>query len=264
MKCPKCGYISFDYNLTCPKCNRDISSEQEKLNLPSFKPHTPSLLGALTGEAHESQSELGRGSAEIDLAHDAEITFDEESSHLESSEVTLPGSDDFELGSEEISFDDISGLALDSGKASRDDLFGSDPDTEEAVEDLDLADSESEDSGFGTDELELDVSGSIDPLDEEPSLDLGETLRLDKEIPRRAGGEITEEKLQFDGELTAEVDDFLDMDEIVLEEVPLGQKPSTPQSDEGKKQSPAQDRALSLDLGDLDLELDLEDSKPQG
>ncbi len=55
MKCPKCGYISFDYNLTCPKCNKDISREQKKLNLPAFPPAPPSLLGALTGQASESQ-----------------------------------------------------------------------------------------------------------------------------------------------------------------------------------------------------------------
>jgi hypothetical protein len=59
MKCPKCGYISFDYNLTCPKCDRDISSEQEKLNLPPFRPDTPSLLSAVTGEADESRSDIG-------------------------------------------------------------------------------------------------------------------------------------------------------------------------------------------------------------
>lgn len=50
MKCPKCGYISFDHNQTCPKCKKDISAEQKKLNLPDFRPSPPSLLEALTGE----------------------------------------------------------------------------------------------------------------------------------------------------------------------------------------------------------------------
>lgn len=58
MKCPKCNYISFDYNQVCPKCNKDIASEQKKLNLPSFKPSPPSLLGTLTGEASESHPDL--------------------------------------------------------------------------------------------------------------------------------------------------------------------------------------------------------------
>lgn len=55
MKCPKCGYISFDYNQICPKCDKDIGEEQKKLNLPAFKPEPPFLLGALTGAASESQ-----------------------------------------------------------------------------------------------------------------------------------------------------------------------------------------------------------------
>lgn len=58
MRCPKCGYISFDYNQICPKCDRDIGDEQKKLNLPAYKPEPPFLLGTLTGIASESQIEL--------------------------------------------------------------------------------------------------------------------------------------------------------------------------------------------------------------
>ncbi|MBW1764537.1 MAG: hypothetical protein JRJ23_07350, partial [Deltaproteobacteria bacterium] len=54
MKCPKCSYISFDYNSVCPKCNKDISSEQKKMNLPAFRPDPPYLLSMLTGEADDS------------------------------------------------------------------------------------------------------------------------------------------------------------------------------------------------------------------
>jgi ssDNA-binding Zn-finger/Zn-ribbon topoisomerase 1 len=52
MRCPKCGYISFDYNLECPKCRSDISMEQRKLNLPSFKQSPPFFLGALVGNEY--------------------------------------------------------------------------------------------------------------------------------------------------------------------------------------------------------------------
>jgi hypothetical protein len=57
MKCPKCGYISFDSNLECPKCRSDISMEQRKLNLPPFKPYPPLFLGAIVetkGQASKS------------------------------------------------------------------------------------------------------------------------------------------------------------------------------------------------------------------
>ncbi|MDR1922094.1 MAG: hypothetical protein LBS31_10210 [Candidatus Adiutrix sp.] len=33
MRCPKCGYNSFDHNLTCPKCRRDLTAARKILNL---------------------------------------------------------------------------------------------------------------------------------------------------------------------------------------------------------------------------------------
>lgn len=51
MKCPKCGYTSFDYSQPCPRCNRDISGERKKMNLPSYKPTPFYLLSALLGES---------------------------------------------------------------------------------------------------------------------------------------------------------------------------------------------------------------------
>ena len=54
MKCPKCGYISFDDNQICPKCNRDISTERARMNLPSYRSNPPSLLDSLFEKAKES------------------------------------------------------------------------------------------------------------------------------------------------------------------------------------------------------------------
>jgi len=51
MKCPKCGYITFDYAKTCPKCNKDIVTERERLNLPAFAPAPLSLLDTLIARA---------------------------------------------------------------------------------------------------------------------------------------------------------------------------------------------------------------------
>jgi hypothetical protein len=62
MKCPKCNYVSFDYNQVCPKCNKDISAEQQRMNLPTYRPSPLSLLGALTGEPRQSEdSVFGEG-----------------------------------------------------------------------------------------------------------------------------------------------------------------------------------------------------------
>ena len=51
MKCPRCGFISFDYNQACPKCGNDLSRERELMNFPSYTPKPLTQLGALTGNA---------------------------------------------------------------------------------------------------------------------------------------------------------------------------------------------------------------------
>lgn len=61
MKCPKCGYISFDYNQRCPKCNKDLGPEQKKRNLVVFKHNPPFVLGSLTGEANNVDVPPGAG-----------------------------------------------------------------------------------------------------------------------------------------------------------------------------------------------------------
>lgn len=113
MRCPKCGYISFDYNKFCPKCNKDISEEQAKLNLHSYRPNPPSLLGMLVGEGDESSSgftmdsaaALQKAGAAIDEKSPAimenDMVFGDDDQELE---ISL--SDDTELELPEISMDD--------------------------------------------------------------------------------------------------------------------------------------------------------------
>ncbi len=68
MKCPKCGYVSFDYNEACPKCHEDIRAERAKLNLSDYRSDPPFLLSALTGQVNESEREIG-----IDFSFDMEV-----------------------------------------------------------------------------------------------------------------------------------------------------------------------------------------------
>ncbi len=51
MKCPKCGYVSFDHHQVCPKCSKDVLAEQRRLNLPDYEPNPPFFLGALTNQS---------------------------------------------------------------------------------------------------------------------------------------------------------------------------------------------------------------------
>jgi len=64
MKCPRCGFISFDYNQACPKCGNDLSRERELMNFPSYTPKPLTLLGALTGNGGIPAIETGIAKSE--------------------------------------------------------------------------------------------------------------------------------------------------------------------------------------------------------
>jgi hypothetical protein len=44
MRCPQCGFISFDHLDGCPKCRTDLIGERRRLNLPDTEPNPISLL----------------------------------------------------------------------------------------------------------------------------------------------------------------------------------------------------------------------------
>lgn len=96
MKCSKCNYISFDYNQVCPKCNKDLSPTQRKMNLSAFKPNPPFFLGILTGNASDVQYDL-----DVDKMADVPSAEDEDlEMHLD--EETLL---DTAMDEEDISLD---------------------------------------------------------------------------------------------------------------------------------------------------------------
>lgn len=88
MKCPKCNYVSFDYNQVCPKCNKDVSAEQQRMNLPAYRPSPLSLLGALTGEPGQSEDSVFNEGQNLDM--DFEISGNGEA---EKSEKPTPSAD---------------------------------------------------------------------------------------------------------------------------------------------------------------------------
>lgn len=173
MRCPKCGYISFDYNKFCPKCNKDISEEQTKLNLHSYMHNAPSLLGMLVGAGDESSSglildsatALQRAGAALDDQSPAimenDMDFGDDDQDLE---ISL--SDDTELELPEISMDDQSS-EMDNLELVDDEDLSLEPDEEvtappAAAEDtgddlsLDLGDiSMKGEKGFSTVELNM-------------------------------------------------------------------------------------------------------------
>ena len=234
MKCPKCGYISFDYNQICPKCSKDISTEQVKMNLPPFRPVPLSLLGALTGEASESSVGI-----QIDTSSIEEVS--------EEVEEVLDVSSDLETG--EIAFDDLQELdkSLESEATEEREQPGeSGIVAEESPSDFEFEGVDSQEISLETGEISLKEPESALPIfekedEEEISLDL-EDLSIETPEPEK---EAVMESASEEGELTIDLDDF---DLSLDDSGPAGA------AETEKTDVESDELAIDLDSFDLDVE----------
>lgn len=231
MKCPKCGYISFDYNEVCPKCNKDITVEQQKLNLPSFKPAPPFLLGALTGELEESDSSL-----KIDLSQGEEpVQTDADVISLEDLE---------EIPTEESAYEEVQDMASAVGTEEPAKF----EETEELITLEDLSEPEPEPITPvepSQDQRERELTIDLDDIYLDNSTDKGASIT---ETPQPSLDEISveEEKSKASQERNEEIE--LDIDAVILEE------------EDSSRSNGAANEEQVLDLDNLELELDLDDS----
>lgn len=243
MKCPKCGYVSFDHNQACPKCKKDISEERNKLNLPDFEPAVPFLLGALTGETEEAgmNIDISPGGPAIASAAEA-VAVEEEIPILEEEEEVASLDEDLEISLEE----DWTPEEMEEEESVIDEDF-SDLETSEGLgaaepeEDLSLELEDEEESVV--DEGDLDLSGVEEGTGEgveedEISLDL-------EELSPEVGAAEEAEQEQATGPGTDE-DLSLDLEELQPEEEVAEEIEPMPSSEA--------DEDLSLDLDELGLD----------
>ena len=319
MKCPKCGYISFDYNLSCSKCNKDISSEQEKLHIPAFRPDPPFLLAALTGEVNESRTAAAPEASQIPFEQEADINLDD------SGEMALDDSSELNLDSDELSLDDTSSLTLDTEEVQAEVARGLQKQKTDKgksgtgefklepvadLADFDLGEEGEEEFSFDSEEKQVEAPSAQKTADSELDLTLDleedeisgsdltedalstadikaivpELQSLDREAGETQGQEEIELSLDdlkindtgelelgFDSKASGDLDKLLEMDEINLDEIPLteahpkSKREARVVSAAAPKKKPvekSEDDEISLDLQDLDLELELEDAKP--
>jgi hypothetical protein len=80
MKCEKCGYVSFDFNLICPSCNKDLSAVRKKLGMNYDQPEVE-FDEFFTGSSssYKAPAAAGAGSqspeAELELDSGEEFEF---------------------------------------------------------------------------------------------------------------------------------------------------------------------------------------------
>ncbi|MCF8061634.1 MAG: hypothetical protein K9M82_03880 [Deltaproteobacteria bacterium] len=262
MKCPKCGYVSFDHNQTCPKCKKDISEERNKLNLPGFEPAVPFLLGALTGEADEVGMNIDIPSSHGPVVPPAgeSVGVEEEIPIFEEEEDVASLDEDLEISleddwtSEEIEEEPVVSGDLSELETVRG-LGEEAADPGEADDDLSLELEAEEESVVDEDELDLSsLAESGDVEEDEISLDL-EDLSPEAGVseepePDMAAGTGTDEDLS------------LELEELQPEE-------EMPENLQPEEASAGADEELSLDLDELSLDEDeltedviFEDSSP--
>ena len=201
MRCPKCGYISFDHLERCRNCNKDIEAISEALYGSTYLSKPPIFL-------HLQQGLKEKSSGESDVLD--EQSLDDMDEYVdEDLEIIMEEEDADEEGEINFSEDDQTGSQL--------------SDDDEADED---------------EEIEIDFSQFEDA--EEPELSLFDEKEVEQE-------QVVQEQNFMKIEMPAELADISDLAPPAMEneedELPAGRS--------------AESDADSLDLGDLDFDLDL-------
>jgi len=244
MKCPKCGYISFDYNEVCPKCNKNIAALRDKMSLPSYKAAPLSMLKALTGEASDSDADIS-----VQVSEDTAPVLEEEeglsledSQAIEAMEKTFKDSQEFDIHLE----------------TTLDEVWDATPKEDAADLSLDIEDLPIEDARFepaqaeDVAEIETIVDSDLLPTEggDPEKTALFEPVEADEEttgfnlddLSRSESGPISEVKLQEKAEDDVPID---------LEGLALALEEPTKNLNQPIK-------AEDLELEDLDIDLDLE------
>jgi len=244
MKCPKCGYISFDYNEVCPKCNKNIAALRDKMSLPSYKAAPLSMLKALTGEASETGADIS-----VQVSEDTASVLEEEeglsledSQAIEAMEKTFKDSQEFDMQLEttldevwdETPKEDAADLSLDIEDLPIEDARFEPAQAADAAEIETIVDSDL----LPTEGGDLEKTALFEPVEADE-----ETTGFDlDDLSRSESGPISEVKLQEKAE----------------DDVPIDLEGLASALEEPTKNLNQPIKAEDLELEDLDLDLDLE------
>ena len=177
MRCPKCGFITFDHLETCTKCRKNIADVSQRLSGTVYKAEAPSFLQFEVYDEGESDTE---GATAVDLSPeeedlDLEMAVDETDDvdvELSLEDETLEG-DETEADEDlDLDFMDESAEALGLGSSEEEEFDLSLTDDESMG--LDLAEEETgsaeAEDGPQLDFSELDISDLAPPAEEEADL----------------------------------------------------------------------------------------------
>jgi hypothetical protein len=239
MKCPKCGYVSFDYNEVCPKCNKGITPERDKMKLPSYKPNPPSLLGTLTGKAKKT------GGVDLMEAPGTSELLDRE----------------LDFATEDLDFKEEDILTTETTEPSLDDTYSFEVPLEEESEERSQESTETFEFSDSAEDIEEVELSSIES-DEDLSVDIEEIAIEGSEL-QPSLEPLTEDEIVFDSDLVAIEDEDTEttsaselpsLDEetgsIALDEL-IEAEPDIELEEQEAEASFDLDKTISFDLEDL-------------
>ena len=179
MRCPKCGFISFDHLTSCAKCGRDVAELAVELQGTSIKTELPMFLsgalGAFSGEEETFEEQA------LDSEMEEGIDFDMEMEGEEEAVLEEEGEDvDFSFEDEGEEEADISLAEAEAEEAASMETEGAgDVDFDLGVEAVDVSEEEKTDAlaaeaeeieeaeeGAASIFEELDLSGTDDEGEE--------------------------------------------------------------------------------------------------
>jgi hypothetical protein len=261
MRCPKCGYISFDHIDTCLKCKKTIPEGAVQAEGTTFNVEAPSFLKLQSSEKRTSKvmdldDDFGEPEEDLDVVDpDLDILLEEDGEPEEDREIELNGRfDELENGEFKITSDD------------EEDEVDVELTVEEEEVEIDLGqfgDFEEEE----VEEFEEDGEIEISMPDELSDIsDLSAPGENDENIDAPQGGEPGSGNISGDGfDLNLDLDD-LDSNFSLSSEDDDGKEASLGDlsfddiglSDEPAPAAPAPIKSSGFDDMDSDLDFDLD------
>ncbi len=255
MRCPKCGYISFDHLEICLKCNKDVSKVSSQVEGTTYNVAAPSFLKF-------------QPISETEVGGDTEISFDNDQEDFEVVDPDLEVLADSDTEVEEeggISFDDDFG-GLDELAEEDDFEITESEDGESIGMDLGQFEDAFEDEGpalgLGEEEIQLDMPDELSDISDLSS-PVGEEALVGESL-EDAEDELDDFNLNLDLEDLG--DDFTlstsgekslqDEDEVSLGELSLDDIGFSSTEEKAPAQQKKSPDAMDMD-GDLDFDLDL-------
>ena len=163
MRCPKCGFISFDHLTLCSKCGKELAETSDQLKGTSIRSHTSYFLGSVLGV--ETAEPENRAAGEAD-AYDADdsIELDISTEGPDEDEIDLSG---MEVDDEEDS-EEAAGIIMPGMEefSEEDEIPTISPNQ---FEDTDKSDEDASEGGivFSLDESALEIEEqNEEPVDE--------------------------------------------------------------------------------------------------